>query len=81
MAVPDRVNLFRAQTLRSVGANGWRMSHNPPTPVTGQVQTSLGLTSVVVQGLLDILDRTGTVVLDENRQGNSPLPLSSAECL
>lgn len=24
MAIPDRVNLFRAQALRSVGANGWR---------------------------------------------------------
>ena len=25
MAIPDRVNLFRAQALRSVGGNGWRM--------------------------------------------------------
>ena len=24
MAIPDRVNLFRAQALRSVGGNGWR---------------------------------------------------------
>ena len=29
MAIPDRINLFRAQALRSVGGNGWRMSHNP----------------------------------------------------
>lgn len=50
MAVPDRVNLFRAQSLRSVGGNGWRMSHNPPIPV-----------------LLDILDRVGITVMDENR--------------
>jgi beta-galactosidase/beta-glucuronidase len=28
MAVPERVNLFRAQSLRGVGGNGWRMSHN-----------------------------------------------------
>lgn len=28
-AVPERVNLFRAQSLRSLGGNGWRMSHNP----------------------------------------------------
>lgn len=26
MAIPDRINLFRAQALRSVGGNGWRMS-------------------------------------------------------
>ena len=50
MAVPDRVNLFRAQAMRSVGGNGWRMSHNPPIPV-----------------LLDILDRVGITVMDENR--------------
>ncbi|XP_062504714.1 beta-galactosidase BoGH2A-like [Corticium candelabrum] len=51
VAVPDRINLFRAQTLRAVGGNSWRMSHNPPIPV-----------------LLDILDRLGVVVWDENRQ-------------
>ena len=51
VAVPDRVNLFRAQTLRGVGGNSWRMSHNPPIPA-----------------LLDILDRVGVVVWDENRQ-------------
>ena len=33
MAVPDRIKLFRAQTLRSVGGNGRRMSHNPPEPM------------------------------------------------
>ena len=50
-AVPDRVNLFRGQSMRAVGGNAWRMSHNPPIPV-----------------LLDILDRVGVVVWDENRQ-------------
>lgn len=55
VAVPDRINLFRAQTLRAVGGNSWRMSHNPPIPI-----------------LLDILDRLGVVVWDENRQfGNN----------
>jgi hypothetical protein len=55
MAVPDRVNLFRAQAMRSVGGNVWRMSHNPPIPM-----------------LLDILDRVGITVLDENREfGNN----------
>jgi hypothetical protein len=28
MAVPDRVNLFKANALRSVGGNIWRTSHN-----------------------------------------------------
>ena len=51
MAIPDRVNLFKAQSMRAVGANAWRMSHNPPTPI-----------------LLDILDRLGIVVWDENRE-------------
>ena len=51
MAIPDRVNLFRGQSMRAVGANAWRMSHNPPIPV-----------------MLDILDRLGIVVWDENRE-------------
>ena len=51
VAVPERINLFRAQMLKSVGGNSWRMSHNPPIPT-----------------LLDILDRLGVVVWDENRQ-------------
>ena len=51
VGVPDRVNLFRAQAVRGVGGNSWRMSHNPPIPV-----------------LLDVLDRVGVLVWDENRQ-------------
>jgi hypothetical protein len=50
MAVPDRLNLFRAQASRSVGGNGRRTSHNPPNPE-----------------MLDIYDRIGIVVMDENR--------------
>jgi hypothetical protein len=33
IALPERVQLYRVQSLRSVGGNGWRMSHNPPAPV------------------------------------------------
>ena len=29
VALPARVNLFKAQASKSVGANVWRMSHNP----------------------------------------------------
>ena len=50
MAIPPRINLFRAQASRAVGGNGRRTSHNPPDP-----------------RLLDIYDRVGIVVMDENR--------------
>ena len=50
-AVPERVNLYRANAARSVGGNARRMSHNPPDPI-----------------LLDIYDRVGMVVMDENRE-------------
>ena len=57
MALPDRINLFKAQSMRAVGANAWRMSHNPPIPV-----------------MLDILDRLGIIVWDENREfGNNDI--------
>ena len=54
IGVPDRVNLFQAQSMRAVGGNAWRMSNNPPTP-----------------GLLDILDRLGINVWNENREFGS----------
>ena len=43
MAVPDRVNLFRGQSMRAVGANSWRMSHNPPIPVMLSILDRLGI--------------------------------------
>jgi len=52
-AVPDRINLFRANALRSVGGNTWRTSHNPYRPE-----------------LYDIMDATGILVWDENRDFN-----------
>lgn len=48
-AVPDRVQLFHAQMLRSSGGNSWRMAHNPPVPAR-----------------LDVADRIGVLILDEN---------------
>ena len=50
MAVPERINLFRAQASRAIGGNGRRTSHNPPD-----------------SSMLDIYDRIGVVVMDENR--------------
>ena len=43
VAVPDRINLFRAQSMRAVGANAWRMSHNPPIPVMLDIMDSIGV--------------------------------------
>jgi hypothetical protein len=42
-ALPDRVNLFRAQKLRSVGGNAWRMAHNPPSPSRLDFMDALGM--------------------------------------
>ena len=43
VAVPDRVNLFRGQMMRAVGANSWRMSHNPPFPVMLDILDTIGV--------------------------------------
>eukprot|EP01084_Bolivina_argentea_P180802 312356_1 len=32
IATPERINRFRIQHLKNMGANSWRMSHNPPNP-------------------------------------------------
>ena len=46
MAIPDRVNLYRAQALRSVGGNGWRMSHNPPAPELLDILDRVGVVAM-----------------------------------
>lgn len=46
MAIPDRVNLYRAQGMRSVGGNGWRMSHNPVTPGLLDILDRVGVVSM-----------------------------------
>ena len=42
-ATPDRIQLYRAQILRSVGGNAWRMAHNPPAPRRLDVMDRLGM--------------------------------------
>ena len=42
-AVPDRINLFRGQMMRAVGANSWRMSHNPPVPAMLDILDNIGI--------------------------------------
>ena len=45
-AVPDRINLYRAQMLRSVGGNAWRMAHNPPIPARLEFMDALGMLAI-----------------------------------
>jgi hypothetical protein len=46
MAVPDRLQLFKAQLLRSVGANGRRFSHNAADPVMLRIYDRLGVVAM-----------------------------------
>jgi len=43
VAIPERVQLFRAQASLALGANTWRMSHNPYDPSLYTVLDSLGI--------------------------------------
>lgn len=45
-ALGDRINLFRAQMLRSVGGNSWRMAHNPPCPTRLDFMDRLGMLAI-----------------------------------
>lgn len=42
-AVPDRINLFRANALRAVGGNTWRTSHNPYRPAVYEILNRVGV--------------------------------------
>ncbi len=53
VAVPERVEQFRIDKLKSIGVNGYRSAHN-------NISTRL----------LDICDRSGMLVMDENRWFN-----------
>jgi hypothetical protein len=43
VAVPNRVNRFRVETLQKYGVNAWRMSHNPPNPELLDATDELGM--------------------------------------
>jgi beta-galactosidase len=43
VAVPDTLEYWRVKTLKAMGANGWRMSHNPPTPSLLDACDKLGM--------------------------------------
>ena len=43
IALPDTLEYWRVRTLKEMGANGWRMSHNPPTPSLLDACDELGM--------------------------------------
>ncbi len=43
VAVPDRLQFWRVRQLQKMGANAWRMSHNPPTPSLLDACDELGM--------------------------------------
>jgi beta-galactosidase/beta-glucuronidase len=53
MAVPDRINLFRAQASRGVGGNGRRTSHNPPDPTILSIYDRIGIVVMDENRLFD----------------------------
>ena len=72
MAVPDRVKLYRAQQLRSVGGNGRRMSHNPPQTSMLQIYDALGVlvmneNRVFSDAAADVKSMADLVRRDRNR--------------
>jgi beta-galactosidase len=43
VAVPDTLEYWRVKKLKEMGANAWRMSHNPPTPELLDACDELGM--------------------------------------
>lgn len=43
IALPDRIHYFRVEKLKQMGANAYRMSHNPPTPALLEACDRLGM--------------------------------------
>lgn len=64
-AVPDRIQHDRVAMMRSMGCDGWRMSHNPPNPEL--------LDECDRQGMM-VMDET-------RRFGKYPEPLSDLETM
>ncbi|HTS68058.1 MAG TPA: glycoside hydrolase family 2 TIM barrel-domain containing protein, partial [Terriglobia bacterium] len=43
VALPDRLHYYRVEKLKEMGGNGYRMSHNPPTPALLDACDRLGM--------------------------------------
>ena len=46
-AVPDALQAYRVQALKSIGANAWRCAHNPPNPALLAAADRLGMVVMV----------------------------------
>jgi beta-galactosidase len=62
VALPDRVQYYRIERLKSMGSNGLRTSHNPPTPELMDATDALGM-----------LVMCETRMMDSNPEGLSQL--------
>ena len=53
VALPDRVQYFRVERLKSMGSNGLRTSHNPPTPELMDATDALGMVVMCETRMMD----------------------------
>ena len=68
-AVPDTIQWHRVRKLQSVGFNGWRTAHNPPTPALLDATDQLGMLVWDENHRVDRLDEVETLV---RRDRNHP---------
>lgn len=52
-ALPDRIQYFRIERLKSMGSNGLRTSHNPPTPALMDATDALGMIVMCETRMMD----------------------------
>jgi beta-galactosidase len=52
-ALPDRIQYYRIERLKSMGSNGLRTSHNPPTPELMDATDSLGMLVMCETRMMD----------------------------
>lgn len=52
-ALPDRIQYFRIERLKSMGSNALRTSHNPPTPELMDATDSLGMLVMCETRMMD----------------------------
>ena len=53
VALPDRIQYFRIEKLKSMGSNGLRTTHNPPTPELMEAADTLGMLVMCESRMMD----------------------------
>jgi beta-galactosidase len=53
VALPDRIQYYRVERLKSMGSNGLRTSHNPPTPELMDATDRLGMLVMCETRMMD----------------------------